>query len=127
MGFIIGNAFNILFFIIGFTLLFHTLILIKVIPYQITWGGRLKTDREMYLFEAFSILLNIILGGTLLMKSNFFSNTIPGQVVDVILWVFLGLFILNSIGNLFAKTIFEKALTIITALLAFLIWHILRY
>ncbi|MFM8834026.1 MAG: hypothetical protein ACKOEV_10420, partial [Cytophagales bacterium] len=40
-------------------LVFHLLIVIKVIPYAITWGGRLKTDSEMYLFETVSIGMNL--------------------------------------------------------------------
>ena len=33
--------------------------LLKVIPYDITWGGRLKTDSEMHIFELMSITFNI--------------------------------------------------------------------
>ena len=39
---------------------FHLGILLKIIPYEITWGGRLKDDAEMYVFETISILINFI-------------------------------------------------------------------
>ncbi|HMP30508.1 MAG TPA: hypothetical protein PKD85_12965 [Saprospiraceae bacterium] len=60
--------------LIGITSLasvFHILILLKVIPYDITWGGRLKTDQDMYVFEAFSILVNSFLTYVLLQKGSY--------------------------------------------------------
>ncbi|MBE0639732.1 MAG: hypothetical protein IH598_14535, partial [Bacteroidales bacterium] len=40
------------------TIVFHVLIVLRLIPYSFIWGGRLKSDRQMYVFEAFSISLN---------------------------------------------------------------------
>jgi len=40
---------------------FHLLILLKIIPYEITWGGKLKNDNEMYVFEIISIIINSFL------------------------------------------------------------------
>ena len=31
----------------------------KVIPYEIAWGGKLKSDTQMYLFESISILVTL--------------------------------------------------------------------
>jgi hypothetical protein len=36
-------------------ILFHLSIIAKIIPYNITWGGRLTNDTEMYVFETISI------------------------------------------------------------------------
>jgi len=49
---------NILIGISVLATIFHLLILVRVIPYEITWGGRLKTVEEMYVFETISILIN---------------------------------------------------------------------
>ena len=101
-------------------------ILFKVIPYEITWGGRLKTDTEMYVFELISISINTLLGTILLIKGNYIKQIIRLGVVNVILWIFLILFGLNTIGNLFAETIFEKSLSILTLALSILIWIVLK-
>jgi hypothetical protein len=42
------------------TIVFHSLILLKVIPYAIAWGGRLQNDSEMFVFEGVSIALNAL-------------------------------------------------------------------
>lgn len=106
--------------------IFHFSILLGIIPYEITWGGRLKNDSEMYVFETISILVNLILGCTLLIKGNYTKPIISSRVVNTILWLFLFLFVFNTIGNLFAKTNFEKLFSLLTLSFSLLIWIILR-
>lgn len=106
--------------------LFHALIFLKVIPYKIAWGGRLKNDSQMYIFEAASILINLFLSWLLLVKANVFTDVLSNRAVDIILWVFLLLFIANTIGNLLAKTVIEKYFSLLTLILAALIFLILR-
>ena len=113
-------------YIIGAVLLFHLTILTKVIPYEVTWGGRLKNDSEMYVFETISILINIFLGLVVLIKGERLPALIPMKVVNIILWAFLILFSLNTIGNIFAETLIEKSLAIVTLFISYLIFTLLR-
>ena len=106
--------------------IFHLSILLKIIPYEITWSGRLKNDSEMYVFETISIIVNFILGLTLLIKGNYIKQIISLKMVNIILWIFLILFGLNTIGNIFAKTNFEKIFSILTLSSSILIWIILK-
>ena len=105
-------------------ILFHILILLKIIPYEITWGGKLKTDEEMYVFETFSILVNLFFIFVLLQKGVFIKPFLEKKTVSIILWIFLAIFVLNTIGNLFAKTTFEKGFTILTLVNSILLWKI---
>ena len=107
-------------------ILFHIAIIAKVIPYNIAWGGRLQNDQEMYVFEAVSILINAFLGLVLLMKANYIKFRFREKAINIILWIFLVLFVLNTIGNLFAKTNFEKSFAVLTFVFAILIWMILK-
>ena len=106
-------------------LIFHVCIIFKIIPYDITWGGRLKNDSEMYVFESISILLNLILGWMLLMKGGLAKRILPKKIVNVVLWIFLVLFVFNTIGNLFAETNFEKWFSLLTLALFVLIGIVL--
>jgi len=119
-------AIKIMLLLITLITLFHLAILIKIIPYEITWGGRLKNDSEMYVFETISIIFNIFLGMVLLIKGEQLPAFIPMKVVNIILWVFLILFGLNTIGNIFAETLFEKILAIVTISFSYLIFIIFR-
>lgn len=108
-------------------ILFHICIIVKIIPYNIAWGGRLTNDNEMYVFESISILINLFLSWLLLMKGEFVQFKFPNKTVNLILWIFFALFILNTVGNLFAKTNFEKLFALLTGLSAILIWNILKH
>ena len=120
------NALKIILGILSAVMVFHFCIILKVIPYNITWGGRLKNDSEMYVFEALSILINLFLILVLSMKSGYSKYKFSEKTINIILWVFVIIFLLNTVGNIFAKTTFEKIFTGITLLLALLIWMIVR-
>ena len=113
--------------LIGITVLatiFHLLILVGVIPYEITWGGRLKTVEEMYVFETISILINSFFIFILLQKGEYIRYFLGKKTVRIILWIFFTIFALNTIGNVFAKTNFEKYVAILILINAILIWVI---
>ncbi|MCA6437172.1 MAG: hypothetical protein IM600_17065 [Bacteroidetes bacterium] len=105
---------------------FHLCVLIKLIPYNIAWGGRLTNDAEMYVFESVSILINLFLIWVLLMKGAYLKFSFSTKTLTIILWIFFSLFVLNTIGNLFAKTNFEKTFSLLTAVSALLIGFILK-
>jgi DNA integrity scanning protein DisA with diadenylate cyclase activity len=117
---------KVLLWLIAAVSLFHLTILIKIIPYEITWGGKLKNDAEMYLFESISILINLFLTYVLLIKGEYVSKLISTKVVNIILWIFLFIFGLNTLGNIFAETIFEKSLSLLTLVFTFLLWNVLK-
>ncbi len=121
-----NNAIKIFLGLLILIILFHLSIITKIVPYDITWGGRLTNDTEMYVFETISILINLLLSWVLLMKGNFVKYKFPNQVVNGILWVFFAIFILNTIGNIFAKTFFEKQFAFLTGLSSILLWVILK-
>ena len=120
------TAANIMLVIIGLVTLFHLALLLKIIPYNIAWGGRLTNDSEMYVFESVSIIINLFLGLTLLVKANYIKQLLPKKAVNIILWVFVVIFALNTVGNAFAKTNFEKYFAILTLSSSILIWIILK-
>jgi membrane protease YdiL (CAAX protease family) len=117
---------NILLGLLIAVILFHIGVIVKLIPYDIAWGGRLQNDSEMYVFETISILVNLFLGLVLLMKREYIKFQFKRKTTDIILWIFLVLFVLNTVGNIFAKTNFEKSFAVLTLVLAILIWIILK-
>ena len=126
MNFTSKHAIKITLFILTSVVLFHCCIILKIIPYEIAWGGRLKSDTEMYVFETLSIFINLFLLWVLLMKGAFVKSRLSHKAIQIILWVFIILFALNTIGNLFAKAIIEKVFSILTLGLSILLWHIVR-
>jgi hypothetical protein len=108
-------------------IIFHLLVVFQIIPYAIVWAGKLKTVDEMYTFEAASISINIFLVAVLVLKGNYVRHGISEKVLSVILWIFMVLFALNTVGNLFAESLFEKVVfTPLTLISSLLIWSVVR-
>lgn len=111
--------------LLSLVMIFHLSILTQIVPYDVVWAGKLKTKQEMYVFESVSILINSILISTLLIKGNYLKINISRKIINAILWIHVVLFSLNTLGNLTAKTLFEKAvftpLTFVSAILIFII------
>ncbi|MFT7297676.1 MAG: hypothetical protein ACI9WO_000472 [Sphingobacteriales bacterium] len=72
------------------------------------------------------MLINLLLISILLIKGKYIREFISMKIVDIALWIFFVLFGLNTIGNIFAETNFEKYFTILTLGFSVLIWIILR-
>lgn len=108
-----------LLILLSMFLVLHLIILLKLIPYDLVWGGRLKSDKEMVRFEVFSILINALFVIVILVQGSFLTIEIPKKIITYILWFMAGLFLLNTLGNVTSKNKLEQKLfTPITILLA---------
>jgi hypothetical protein len=120
------KAVRIMLALLTLVILLHLSIMIRIVPYKVAWGGRLQTDKQMYIFETISIVVNLLFSFILLMKGRYIQFYFKEKAVNFALWIFLMLFILNTVGNLFAQTNFEKLFAILTFVFAILIWAVLR-
>lgn len=118
------TAIRILVFLNSIVLVFHLFVLFQIIPYTIVWAGKLNSLEEMYAFESVSILVNLILLIVVLIRGNIWKVSTSKRLLDIILWIFVFIFALNTIGNLFAATSLELYLA--TPLTFFLFYLCLR-
>ena len=126
MNFIYKNAIYILLGLLSLIVIFHLSILFKITPFTITWGGKLQTDSEMYVFETISILTVGFLILNLLVKRGLIRFRFSKKVVSVVLWFYFVVFTLNTIANIFAVTFLEKSFALLTGLLAMLLLIIIQ-
>jgi hypothetical protein len=116
-------AINTMITLLSAVVIFHILVLIQIIPYQIVWAGRLNSIAEMQRFETISILINCFIILIITIKGNYLNFKFLSKIIISLVWLFIILFSLNTIGNLMAKSNFEKLvftpLTFILALLSF--------
>ncbi|GAB4161625.1 MAG: hypothetical protein Fur003_4930 [Candidatus Dojkabacteria bacterium] len=87
--------------------IYHILILTQVVDYHYAWGGRLTNLTQMYQFEAVSLVSMVPF-----LLVVYFNSKLPSQktlfkVTKYLLFIISGVFLLNTIGNVFAKTAFE--------------------
>lgn len=100
-------------------IVFHILVLVQVIPYKIVWGGRLENDTQMIQFEGTSIALNLIMLALVAIYSGYLKWEINRRWIQLGMWIMVALFLLNTVGNLFAINDWERWIfTPLTFLLA---------
>ncbi len=97
-----------LLLVLSFFLVLHFLILLKFIPYNIVWGGRLKSDAEMYRFELVSIVINLFFLFIILVQSSIITVDFPKKTITILLWFMTALFAFNTLGNIKSKSKIEQ-------------------
>ncbi len=112
-------AFNTLLAITTGVLIYHLLILTEIIPFTAVWGGRLRTRDEMFRFESISLLINSCFILILYIKIRRLRNGQSSTWINGILWLFVAVFALNTLGNLVSFSSLETIVfTPLTTLLA---------
>ena len=118
-------ALKIMFILLGTLLIFHLLIFTEQIPYDKVWAGKLNSVGEMKSFEGFSILINFFMVIILFIKYKLLGSGKRNKAIDILIWIFVVFFALNTLGNFFAKSLIElilgSFLTLVCSILCFII------
>ena len=106
-------------------MLFHLTILVgitafDVVPLDFLWGGRMSSKEELLLFELFSLIISGICLLIVLIRAGRIKLPALLKASRIALWLLTVLFFLNTLGNLVAKTAFEKSFSLLTLVLALL-------
>tara|TARA_R110002049_G_scaffold122473_1_gene277343 strand:- start:163 stop:579 length:417 start_codon:yes stop_codon:yes gene_type:complete len=107
------------------TILFHFLVLLGIVPYQIVWGGRLQNQSEMINFELVSILLNFLMLAIVAIQAKIVKLKVHPIVVKIALWLMVFIFVMNTIGNIISLNDIERyiftPLTLLLAIFSFIL------
>lgn len=106
--------------ILGIITLFNLTVFFGIAPYDIVWGGRLKTVEEMRVFELVSIVLNVFSGVLIAIKGGYFLPRYK-RIVNILIWVLPVLNFLGILGNAASKSDTERILFLPIAILMFLL------
>ncbi|KUG07248.1 hypothetical protein [Solirubrum puertoriconensis] len=105
--------------ITGLSVGFHVLVLARVVPSEIVWGGGQKDPQQLLVLESVSITINLLIWMVVAVRVGLLKLKINATVIRGALWLMVGVFALNTVGNLFSTNSFEKAaFTPVTLLLA---------
>ncbi|WP_207432084.1 hypothetical protein [Sabulibacter ruber] len=105
--------------IFGLTIVFHLLVLASVVPFTIVGGGRITTQEEMYQLETSALLLNVLFFFIALLQAGYLRLNVSPRLLTGAMWIMFGIFLLNTVGNLFSNSPLEKLIfTPVTLLLA---------
>jgi len=114
---------NILLFSLGLLFLFHILVLLKVIPAEILWGGQIKgVPANLIPLETVALVVTTVFILIVAAKTGYLQAGKLSVIINVGLWLIFAYLLLNTLGNLASGISAEKLLfapiTIILALCA---------
>lgn len=105
-------------------IIFHLLIIIKILPQNIVWGGHLE-ESEVLQFEWISVIITVIFSVVIWLKLKQLQQKRNSKFLNLGLWIMFAYFIFNIIANLSAETSTETYIfTPLSILLAFLVFRL---
>ncbi|MBI3235820.1 MAG: hypothetical protein HYZ42_17585 [Bacteroidetes bacterium] len=120
------NATRILLLMLALITVYHLIILGGLIPFEQVWGGHLKTIQQMFVFEGFSIVINLLVILIVLIKAAYLRLRVSSALIQFLLWCLVILFALNTLGNLVAKTNLEKLFALLSFVMAVLCFRLVK-
>jgi len=114
---------NILLFSLGLLFIFHVLVLLKVIPADIVWGGQIQgVPANLVTLEIVALLVTAFFILIVAAKLGYLQAGKLSGAINVGLWLIFAYVLLNTLGNLASGISFEKLvfapITILLALCA---------
>lgn len=103
-------SFYVFFSLLILLALFHFLVLIRLIPHEIVWGGRLQRLSEMYLLETISLLISLLVIYIVGVMGGLWENQWIIFHQNLWLWIFTGFFFLSAVGNFLSRNKWEQRL-----------------
>jgi hypothetical protein len=115
---------NILLAAIGLLLIFHILVLSRVIPADLVWGGMIQgAQTNLVTLEGIALVITLLFLLIIAAKTGYVQARKLSAVVNIGVWLIFVFLLLNTLGNLASGVSFENLIaapiTIFLALCAF--------
>lgn len=114
---------NILLAASGLLFVFHILVLLRVLPADIVWGGRIQgVPENLLVLEIIALLITSFFMLIIAAKVGYLQAGKLSGAVNIGVWLIFAFLILNTLGNLASGVSFENLIaapiTIVLALCA---------
>jgi len=114
---------NILLAAMGLLFVFHILVLLRVLPADIVWGGQIQgVETNLIMLESVALLVTLFFTLIIAAKTGYIQTGKLSGAVNIGVWLIFAFLLLNILGNLASGVFFENLIaapiTIILALCA---------
>jgi hypothetical protein len=114
---------NILLAALGLLFIFHILVLLRVIPAEIVWGGMIEdAQTNLVTLELIALLVTLLFMLIIAATIGYIKAGKLSSVINIGVWLVFAFLLLNTLGNLASGVSFENLIaapiTIILALCA---------
>lgn len=90
------------------------LAVLSIIPSKYVWGGRVTDHGQLIALELVTLVTNCLIIWVIGMRTGLFRSRVSVRVLRAVLTVLTVIMLLNTFGNLAAKTVVEKIMAIPT-------------
>ncbi|MDL1909122.1 hypothetical protein FBQ81_00290 [Chloroflexi bacterium CFX6] len=90
---------NILLASLGSLLVFHILVLLKILPADMIWGGQANADNLVAL-EIIAIVVTLFFVWIIAAKTGYVKAGKFAGAVHILVWIVFAFLLLNTLGNL---------------------------
>ncbi len=89
--------------------IFHLLILFKIIPSDIVWGGKvIDGSTNINMMELIAIIVTLVFIVIITMKTYYLESIRFRKAINIAIWIIFVYMVLNTLGNLMSDNIFEQ-------------------
>jgi len=118
----VGIVGKILMGLLVLLMVMHVLILARVIPYDVVWGGNIKDESQLNVFETSALVITAVFLVVVAIKLDYIEVPKLKRAADLGMWVVFAYFGMNIIGNVTSEVSWEKLifipLSVVLALLS---------
>lgn len=100
---------NLLLGALGLLAVFHTLVLLQMIPAGIVWGGAIENSPEsLFPLEMISLLVTLLLAVMVAAKAGYIEATKFKKVINIGIWLVFAILLLSMLANFASGVSFEN-------------------
>ena len=105
--------------------LLHMLVLLRLLPSNIVWGGQLGDEgANVYLMEGIALGVTLLIMAAVILRLRISRKEVPGKLAVISMWVVFVLFAFSTIGNLTSPNTTETVIfTPLSAVLTLLVFR----
>ena len=112
---------NLLLGSLGLLAVFHILVLLRVLPADIVWGGAIQNSpTSLFPLEMISLLVTLLLAVVIAAKAGYIKTFRFRTAVNIGVWVVFAILLLSMVANFASGVAFENLIFVpIAVVLAF--------
>ena len=99
---------NVLLTLLSLLVVFHLLVITGIIPHGIIWAGKINSRAQLVRMESISLVVLALAILLVALRMEYLTFLKYPAVVNGGMWVLFVFFLLNTLGNLTAKSPIEK-------------------
>lgn len=95
-----------------FLSVFHLLVIFKILPSDLVWGGNLAESPNLYLYETIALIITLLMVVVTVIQAELVNINKLKKTAGIMIWIMTVYFLVSVFTNLTSKTFMEKVIFI---------------